>query len=234
MGIKKATNPSTNNARRKCDRNKARNHTSSSSVFLSCGSKESISKLWLDDGIFGSFEATEQSHNNNLTYIIFSTSRGTFCNVLWATPTNPAIMGGFRIQSNRDKITKKCNCFVNASGAQISLTNHDLAVQETLSAARMKNWCKYLSAASREKISAGLFFRISFSASNAFSNVKSAFWEKFLCFSIFYVFGRQFRVISLKKNFIFFKRQIFLSKKSLGVLKDITQIKKQNKWKELS
>ena len=54
----------------------------SSSVVLSCGSKESISKLWLDDGIFGSFEATEQSHNNDLTYIIFSTSRGTFCNGL--------------------------------------------------------------------------------------------------------------------------------------------------------
>ena len=32
--------------------------------------------------IFGSFEATKQSHNNNFTYIIFSTSRGTFFDVI--------------------------------------------------------------------------------------------------------------------------------------------------------
>ena len=82
MGIYKATEPATKNDSSKHYRDNSPNHTSTSSVVLLCASKESNSKLKLDGGIFGSFEATEQLQNNYLPYIIFSTSRGTFFDVL--------------------------------------------------------------------------------------------------------------------------------------------------------
>ena len=70
MGICKATNPSTNNARRKYDLITPETTPPHLLLFSCAAQKSQFRSVWLDNRIFGSFEATEQSHNNNLTYII--------------------------------------------------------------------------------------------------------------------------------------------------------------------